>query len=113
MSFLELGQAAARRAEARKDLDSIVPPLSDPLAESIRIQCSAKLRLNPLLSYVVESRERKEGGYIIAFACREGTCELLIPTPRDPFEFAQALIGAMDRVERREKSERSEKRGGE
>ena len=111
MSFLELAQAAARRAEARAELDRVVPPLATPEAEARRQRLLAQLAGRPECNYVLESAEQPDGSYVIALAIRGATCEVTVPPPRDPFDFARDLIAAMDRHSGRDKSDKSDQRG--
>lgn len=110
MRYLDIANDALRRYRARRELDQPVPPLTDPESEARRLRLLATLRQRPDLLYAIETKQRPDGSHVIAFANRAGTCELIVPTPRDPFAFAAGLFALMDRS-RCEKSEVSEKRG--
>jgi len=111
VSYLEIAQAAARRAEARRELDQVVPPLPSPEAEARRRRLLAKLRELPGLAYAVETEQMPDGSHVLALAIPGATCEVAVPIPRDPFEFARDLIEAMDRTTARDRSDKSDKRG--
>ena len=111
MSYLEIAQQASRRYRARAELDQPIPPLDDPAAEARRQRLLDKLRAHPELRYAVETEQLADGSHVIALAVPGATCELTVPIPRDPLEFVRDLIAAMERVEKREIREVSEKRG--
>ena len=111
MSYLELAQQAARRAEARAEMDQPVPPLADAAAEARRQRLLSKLASFPALLYAIETEAMPDGSHVIAMAIPGATCELIVPPPRDPFDFVCDVIELMDRAEAREKSDLSEKRG--
>jgi len=111
MSYLEIAQQALRRYHARREMDQPIPPLDDPASEARRQRLLGKLKSHPALRYAVETKQLEDGSHIIAIAVPGATCELIVPVPRDGLEFARDLIAAMERAERRERCELSEKRG--
>ena len=111
MSYLEIGKAALRRARARRELDQVVLPIDDFASEARRQRLLAKLRERPGLPYAVESEHLEDGTFVIVLAIPGVTCELVVPVRRDPLEFCRDLINAMERAQRRDKSDLSDKRG--
>ena len=111
MSYLELAQQAAKRAEARAEMDTPVPPLADEQAEARRQRLLQRIASCPGQLYVIETEALPDGSHVIALAVPGATCELTVPPPRDPFDFVCDLIELMDRAEARDKSDLSDKRG--
>ncbi|MCU0500598.1 MAG: hypothetical protein MUC51_02320 [Anaerolineae bacterium] len=112
MSYLELARQATKRAEARAEMDRPVLPLHDPKAEARRHRLLARLTEHPGLRYAIETEALPDGSHVIALAIPGATCELSVPPPRDPLAFVRDVIAAMDRAEVRDKSDKSDKRGG-
>ena len=111
MSYLQLASAALRRYHAKREADQPIPPLDDPGAEARRQRLLTKLRERPELRYAVETEQLDDGSHVIALALPGAICELRVPVRRDPLEFARDLMAAMERAERRDQSDVSDKRG--